>query len=238
MSTTSGNLSVRSREGQVLAGRVLVSSPRPSFRSCIGWSVARRETLCGATFRAGTYRCEACAAGYYAVGDGTCGACPVVRTLWDRYNGLFELLAAIVAAVTLLYCLLAVAVWWVGGTLAGGAQRLIQVCVRFHGYLSHLLVRRTSPPHPSHTQTIIWAVLTAQVFSQVGNTATPGLPAILQGVYRAAAALQVRVTVMGRGDSGVTVSSLPFTSPFSSRASYCLQRALPDLTPSQPRPSS
>jgi hypothetical protein len=51
---------------------VVPCDPPNSMQRCMGWSVAAGATVCGPGFRQGSYRCNACASGYFPFGDGTC----------------------------------------------------------------------------------------------------------------------------------------------------------------------
>lgn len=62
--------------------------------------------MCGMDYRQGSYLCESCATGAYAVGDGSCAHCPDVITLWDRYSGLLELIIGIGSLSLVLYVVL------------------------------------------------------------------------------------------------------------------------------------
>lgn len=81
------------------------AQPDPASR-CTGWDPVAGRTSCGLPYRQGTYLCGACAAGSYAVGDGSCAICPPIASSWDRYRGLFGLLIAIVGLGIIIYLLL------------------------------------------------------------------------------------------------------------------------------------
>jgi hypothetical protein len=68
-------------------------------------------------------------------------ACPVVTSAWDRYRGLLLLLAGIAAFVAVVWIGLTALIRSVGGTMGGGARRMLALAV--------------------------WALTTAQTVSQV-----------------------------------------------------------------------
>ena len=57
----------------------VVACPPPQSRSrCLGWAASAATTQCGVSYLQGSFLCTACAKDFYAVGDGTCAACPVL----------------------------------------------------------------------------------------------------------------------------------------------------------------
>ena len=132
------------------------AAPNPEAR-CTGWSVALGSTSCGTGYLQGSHLCAACAPGYFLEvriahvagdalaparvlvtcgpyihslqDDGTCNACPVLKSAWDRYHTLlyvFFVIAGIVAAV---WAGLLLLVRLRGGTLLGGAARMLDLFV-------------------------------------------------------------------------------------------------------------
>lgn len=62
-----------------------VSSCLPPLASvrCAGWSAGSAVTQCGPGYLQGSYLCAACANNFFAVGDGSCSACPLIQgALW------------------------------------------------------------------------------------------------------------------------------------------------------------
>ena len=55
---------------------VLPCPPPDAAERCLGWDAASSAPLCGPTYLAGSYLCQACAVGSYSNGDGTCRLCP------------------------------------------------------------------------------------------------------------------------------------------------------------------
>lgn len=161
--------------------------PPDAALRCLGWSVAAGASTCGPGYRPGSYLCRTCANGFYAPGDGSCAACPVVSSAWDRYRGLIQLLAGVVAFAVVVYVGLLVFIRLVGGSVSGG--------------IGHIVVL------------IAWALQTIQVVSQVGRWAaargvassdfapahqvtrvsSTALPPILRAVYDACALIQLQV---------------------------------------------
>ena len=77
----------------------------------------------------GSYLCTACATSFYLLDDGTCRACPIVVGFWSRYSGLFYIFIAIIVVVICVYLLLVFIAHLTGGTLAGGARRMMTLGV-------------------------------------------------------------------------------------------------------------
>lgn len=58
-------------------------APPNAASRCTGWSVTLGETQCGPAYLQGSFRCSACAPGYFIDESGTCEACPVVESAWQ-----------------------------------------------------------------------------------------------------------------------------------------------------------
>lgn len=123
--------------------------PYPAAR-CLGWDVALGATRCGQGYLQGSYLCGLCASGFFLqVGvraspargvlvtmqrtppqdDGTCVTCPVLKSAWDRYRGLLYIIIVIFAGVTAVWTGLLLLVRLRGGTLIGGALRMVDLAV-------------------------------------------------------------------------------------------------------------
>ena len=61
--------------------------------------------------------------------DASCQPCPVIVTAWDKYHALLYVLFAVVALVAVVYASLLLLVFVRGGTLAGGAVRMLGLFV-------------------------------------------------------------------------------------------------------------
>lgn len=61
--------------------------------------------------------------------DGTCNACPILASAWDRYRGLFYVIITICGIVAAVWAGLQLLVRLRGGTLVGGAVRMIDLGV-------------------------------------------------------------------------------------------------------------
>lgn len=133
---------------------------------CTGWSTALRATRCGQGYRQGSFLCGACEPGYYLEGDGSCNACPIVVTLWDRYQRLFALFASVIGFVALVYAALTFFVWF-----RGSRER-----VHVPDILTFLILLLTS----------------LQVLSGVNNVGSMRLPPSLRWLYDIVGLLQLQ----------------------------------------------
>lgn len=61
--------------------------------------------------------------------DSTCELCPAITTSWDRYQNLLYILAVLAAVVAVVYVGLVLLVHFRGGTLTGGAVRMLSLFV-------------------------------------------------------------------------------------------------------------
>lgn len=78
----------------------------------------------------GSYLCGACAPSYFLAGDGTCAACPVNISTWDRYGTLVLLIACVVGFALLLSAVLACVAVAAGFDIKGirAVSRYLSLC--------------------------------------------------------------------------------------------------------------
>jgi len=120
---------------------------------------------CGEPYRAGSYLCGACAAGYYPYGDGSCVLCPAIANVRDRYLGIITLFAGVmVAALAVGFLLLALAKA-TGGSLAGSASLLAGL--------------------------VQWSIAAVQTVSQAAPASARSLPPFLGALFRGLSVLQL-----------------------------------------------
>lgn len=138
----------------------------PAEERCIGWDSSLGVVRCGEAYKPLSPGCIACADGWYPRDDGRCRRCPV------NASGVSALLRAvgliIGAALSMGLCILLLTYLLakgLGGTIQGGFWRAADL--------------------------LLWSVLLLQVLGQVGRSAAPGLPLLIQGMFRALAALQL-----------------------------------------------
>jgi len=131
----------------------------PATARCTGWDASAGQSGCGAAYAAGGYRCLACAPAYYPALDGTCASCPAAADAWAEARPILIFLGALAGVAVALYAGLVAVAWCVGGTLRGGAARMVQFAS--------------------------WSVAVMQVVAQVGQAATPNLPAVARTAYAA-----------------------------------------------------
>lgn len=137
--------------------------PNPAAR-CIGWNVTTGATQCGRGYLQGSYLCGTCAKSFFEDSSGGCSACPVLSTAWARYAGLVYVAVAILSVVLCVWAVLVLLAWLTGGTVAGGARRMVSLGV--------------------------WSLLAAQAVSNAGSVASSSLPPIITRLYAAVAVLQ------------------------------------------------
>jgi hypothetical protein len=155
---------------------VIPCSPPFATVRCPGWTQAGGSTQCGPGYLSGSYLCGVCASGYYPSPGGGCSPCPIVRSTWDRYQGLLQLIAGVVAFVVVAAAILYVALHWLGSTLSGSASQLVSLGV--------------------------WTILALQTISQVSRVSSTTLPPLLVQLYRYAAVLQFAGIVLPPACSG------------------------------------
>jgi len=124
--------------------------PPPSATRCKGYSDALGSVECGASYRAGSPLCQACAQGFYEQLDTTCTACPPAQNLADVLLPIVKFLGGLAGVATLMFAAIFIATKRNGGTVVGGAMRTLQFTLS--------------------------VVSVLQVFVQVGRAASPGLP--------------------------------------------------------------
>lgn len=101
--------------------------PPDASGRCVGWDSLAGQTRCGAAYRQGSYLCGTCAAGSYAVGDGSCARCPTIAGAWDRYRGLLGLVIGVVCfGVAVFACVLGV-LRVAGRSLEAGGKQVSRV---------------------------------------------------------------------------------------------------------------
>jgi hypothetical protein len=123
-------------------------------------------TLCGAGYLQGSFACSACAANFFLQDDGSCASCPVLTSAWDRYQSLLYILIALFAMVAFVWAGLWVLVHVRGGTLAGGAVRMLHLGV--------------------------WGLMAAQVVANAASVTSSTLPPLITSLYRAIVVLQLQ----------------------------------------------
>lgn len=124
---------------------------------CVGWDADVGVTICGVAYRQGSYLCEACADGYYPASDGTCAACPLNSSTWDRFKGLVFVFISVVVTVLVVFILLSLLVRRYGGSL------------------------ERSTVHAGNL--FVWSVKTVQVIAQVAAVTSSSLPPFLAWVF-------------------------------------------------------
>jgi hypothetical protein len=143
--------------------------PQPELR-CTGWNAVTGKTQCGELYRQGSYKCESCAEGAYAPGDGSCRKCPVITGPWDRYSGLIIIFGVLVAFAVGIYLTLLCFIRAVGGTVSNGLKNVLTL--------------------------MIWLVMTVQIVSQVSRVVSTSVPPLLATVYRGVALIQLQGIVL------------------------------------------
>lgn len=161
-------------------GFTVFDCPPPALERCAGWNVTSGSTQCGSPYLQGSYLCSACASGYALSSDGTCEACPVIASMWDRYRVLLMIIAALLGIVSLVYAVLLLLVRMVGGSITGGAMRAINLGV--------------------------WGFATIQVFANAAALPSPTLPSSIRSFYDIVSVLQLQGVVL----SSECTHSYPF----------------------------
>lgn len=157
-------------------------APDPTVR-CLGWDPVASAQVCGPGYLAGSYLCGACANRYYPASDGSCAACPVTASGWERYKGLVLVIAAIGALILAVYGFLVVVVVKIGGTIRSSATHAVDLGV--------------------------WTVTTAQAVAQVASVTTRSLPPLLASFFSAVSGRRQAGAVAGGGGRAATPPLCP-----------------------------
>lgn len=119
---------------------------------CLGWNAALSGALCGPGYRQGSFLCSACADQHYLSGDGSCLACPIDPSLYQRYSGLFLVVAAVSVFALTIYVLLVGALKATGHSTRGALRVGSAIRACFDANLSHRglipSAERASPSRP------------------------------------------------------------------------------------------
>ena len=129
----------------------------PATLRCAGWNASTQSSACGTGYRAGSYRCLSCDAGYFAMIDGSCGQCPAGTGLKSALQLLFFFTIALLLFGAVNYAALVIVSKYAGGTVAGGAKRSMQL--------------------------MVWTFTVIQTIVSVGKGASGSLPPLLTSAY-------------------------------------------------------
>lgn len=132
---------------------------------CGGWGIAAGSVRCGTSYRPGSYLCGTCANRFYPYGDGSCAACPLILSAWDRFRGVIMLLAGVAVAAACVGALLVTLVKVAGGTLVGSVSLLAGL--------------------------VQWSILAVQTVSQAAPVSAASLPPFLATLFRGLSVLQL-----------------------------------------------
>jgi len=144
----------------------------PASARCLGWDFAAGAVRCGGAYDQQSDGCSACAAGFYQVADGSCGACPPLPSL--PFFAILISCGLFAGAVAV--CLLGImTLAWVtakirGGTAAGARNRAIDL--------------------------LVWIVVLLQMLAQAGQAAAPGLPEALVAMLQALKGFQLQDSIV------------------------------------------
>ena len=147
------------------AGVVNPCAPPDPQSRCTGWNLTTGATQCGPQYRQGSYLCGSCAGGFYGDASGGCSPCPQYASTWERYSGVLIVIAVLAGLVAAVWGVLVLLVFFRGGTIAGGASRVVSLGV--------------------------WVLLTLQVLSQAASVTSASLPGAVQALYSAVGVLQL-----------------------------------------------
>ena len=155
-------------------------APPDPVRRCLRWNHLSGSTECGPTYRRGSYLCDSCAERSYADGDGSCIACPIAATLWDRFGDLILLILAVIVLGAFIYVML-------------------RLFVRFKGK-----GRRSILAEAGYIATFItWLLTTVQILSQVSRVSSSSLPSFIRAIYRVVSRMQLVGVVLPPSCTGV-----------------------------------
>lgn len=152
----------------------------PPQGRCLGWQPERSASGCGLGFRPHSFGCMACDTGFFGDDVGACVRCPGNIDAWKILQPILVFLGCLLAVVIAFYCVLAAIAKSIGGTVAGGAARMLEFAS--------------------------WSVTVVQLISQVGQAAAPGLPAVTRTAYAAVNVFQFE----GVAVPPACLSSYPF----------------------------
>jgi hypothetical protein len=159
-----------------------VTECAPPNGRCVGWNATLSAVQCGVGYRQRSFGCGACDSRYFLDFDGACPPCPPNIQLWDIARPLLSFFGALMAVTAAFYAVLVAVARAVGGSVAGGARRMID----FMAYAASMI----------------------QLIAQVGQAASPGLPPALRAAYGAINAFQFA----GIALPPACIGGSPFTS--------------------------
>jgi len=139
----------------------------PAEQRCTGWNATVGAVSCGAGYRPFSPGCLACAPGfYYDTGDtsGSCRVCPSAGPMGPMLRALLVFVAVVAGAFSFVFGVAFVAAKVRGGTIIGGTARMLDL--------------------------LIWIVAVLQLLSQVGRTASAGLPDFISTLFAVLASFQ------------------------------------------------
>jgi hypothetical protein len=139
----------------------------------------------------GSWLCGACVLSYFAVGDGTCRRCPVVDSVWSRFSPLIYIICAVLGLVAAVWCILLLVVRLFGGTLAGGASRMVSL---FIWAITTVQVRVTDALVRVALLPKRCACAMGQVLSNAAAVTSPALTPAMRSIYAALSVLQFEVS--------------------------------------------
>ena len=104
-------------------------SPPDPLTRCLGWNATVGASECGPGYLQGSFLCGSCETGFYGDPSGACAPCPVLASSWQRYAGVIFVILVVVALVVFVWAVLVLLVKLRGGTIMGGARRLVSLAV-------------------------------------------------------------------------------------------------------------
>lgn len=148
----------------------------------------------------------------------------MIKSPWDRYHALLYILFVIAGTVALVWAGLLLLVRLRGGTILGGAARMLDLfvwgllsaqvrvaSVFRHAWAVRLLVMMTSWHWSIGTGLLVGGVPPAQVVSNAATVSSPSLVPLLASFFRAAAVLQLEGVLLPPACTG----AYPFESEVS-----------------------